>query len=91
MSEASEFLKEHEGITSSRFEENAKNRRENRTWLKWSRMVALALIRYMEEEGINRQALAMKLNVSPQYVSRLMSGKTIVYIPDHIQLNLRKL
>lgn len=64
------FLKTHESASSSRFEENAKWRQENKAWLNWSRNVALSLIEYMERNG-----LAERLNVSPQYVSKILSGK----------------
>ncbi len=75
MSKAIDFLKAHENGTPSRFVENAKFRQENRTWLNWSRQVALSLIRYMEDENLTRQTLAARLNVTPQYVSKLLSGK----------------
>lgn len=69
------FLKTHESASSSRFEENAKWRKENKAWLNWSRNVALSLIEYMERNGLNRNGLAERLNVSPQYVSKILSGK----------------
>ncbi len=74
MSKVIEFLKTHESETPSRFVENAQWRRENRLWLEWSRNVALRLIQYMEANGLNRKDLAERLDVSPQYVSRLLSG-----------------
>ncbi len=75
MTNALETLKNHESDTPSRFVERAGWRRENSTWLAWSRGVALSLIRYMEDENINRNALAERLGVSPQYVSKVLSGK----------------
>ncbi len=75
MSKAIDFLKAHESETPSRFMENAQFRKENKTWITWSREVALLIIRYMEAEGLNRQTLANRLDVSPQYVSKLLSGK----------------
>lgn len=69
------FLKEHESSVPSRFQENAEWRRENREWLKWSRNVALSLVDYMEINGINRNGLAERLGVTPQYVSKMLSGK----------------
>ena len=70
-----DFLKQHESKTPSRYQENAEWRRENREWLKWSRDVALSLIDYMETNGINRNGLAERLGVTPQYVSKILSGK----------------
>ena len=75
MSKAIDLLKSHESATPSFFEENAKWRRENRTWLNWSRDVAVSLINYMETNHINRNGLAERLQVTPQYVSKLLSGK----------------
>lgn len=74
-SKALEFLKSHESETPSRFVENAKWRKENASWLRWSRKVALAIIDYMQENGYKRADIAEKLGVSPQYVSKLLSGK----------------
>ena len=75
MNRAIEFLKKHESISPSYFEENAKWRKENKIWLEWSRSIALSLVEYMEVNGLNRNALAERLNVSPQYISKLLSGK----------------
>jgi transcriptional regulator with XRE-family HTH domain len=74
-SKAIEFLEEHMSETPSRFCENAKWRRENAGWLRWSRQVALSLIDYMQMHGLKRAELAEKLGVTPQYVSKLLSGK----------------
>lgn len=75
MSRTIDFLKQHESNASSRFQENAAWRHENREWLKWSRDVALSLVDYMETNGINRNGLAERLGVTPQYVSKMLSGK----------------
>lgn len=75
MSRTIDFLKKHESNVPSKFQENAEWRRENREWLKWSRNVALSLIDYMEINGINRNGLAERLGVTPQYVSKMLSGK----------------
>lgn len=75
MGTAIDFLKEHESIFPSHFEENAKWRKENKIWLEWSRNIALSLVEYMESNGLNRNGLAERLGVSPQYVSKILSGK----------------
>lgn len=75
MSRTIDFLKQHESKTPSKFQENAEWRRENREWLKWYREVALSLVDYMETNEINRNGLAERLGVTPQYVSRMLSGK----------------
>ena len=75
MSKTINFLKEHESQVPSKFQENAEWRRENREWLRWSRDVALFLVEYMETNGINRNGLAERLEVTPQYISKILSGK----------------
>lgn len=75
MSRTIELMKQHESKTPSRYQENAEWRRENPEWLKWSRDVALSLIDNMETNGINRNGLAERLGVTPQYVSKILSGK----------------
>ena len=70
-----QFLKEHESQVPSKFQENAEWRRDNSEWLRWSRNVALSLVEYMEANGINRNGLAERLDVTPQYVSKILSGK----------------
>ena len=69
------FLEAHAGDTPSQFEADAKWRKENESWLRWSRQLSTALIRYMQDNKIKRAELAQRLEVSPQYVSRLLSGK----------------
>lgn len=71
---ALEFLEAHESATPSRFAEEANRRKENAGWLRWSRQMAVALIGYMQDNGLKRADLAAKLGVSPQYVSKLLSG-----------------
>jgi antitoxin component HigA of HigAB toxin-antitoxin module len=71
-----DFLEAHQSAKPSTFVEDAKWRQENETWLKWSRAVALSIIDYMQENGLTRSDIANKLGVSPQYVSRILSGNT---------------
>lgn len=72
---ALDFLESHKSETPSRFQEQARKRRENASWLQWSRQVALALIDYMQSNKLKRADLATRLEVSPQYVSKLLSGR----------------
>ena len=74
MNNAIEFLKEHESKAPSKFEEEARWRQENEIWLRMSRSVALALIDYMQNNGLSRQQMAGILGVSQQYLSRILSG-----------------
>lgn len=56
-------------------DKNAKWKKENKAWLEWSRNIALSLVKYMGTNGLNRNGLAERLDVSPQYVSKILSGK----------------
>lgn len=71
-----EFLEAHQSEKPSTFIEDAKLRQENEVWLKWSRGVAISIVDYMQENGLSRSDIAAKLGVSPQYVSRILSGNT---------------
>ena len=88
-----ELLEAHESETPSRFASNAAMRLENESWLRWSKQVALSLIDYMETNGLKRTEHAERLNVSPQYVSRLLSGrenlslKSVANINDRLGIN----
>lgn len=74
-SNAVKFLESHQSGEQSTFEADAKWREENKTWLKRSRSVALAIVDYMQDNGLTRNDIAKKLSVSPQYVSKILSGK----------------
>lgn len=88
-----QFLKAHESATLSGFTEEANWRRENARWLRWSRQMAATLMGYMQTHGMKRADLAARLGVSPQYVSRLLSGtenlsfKSIANIEDKLGIS----
>ena len=71
-----DFLEAHKSDKPSTFIEDAKWRQENEAWLKWSRGIALSIVDYMQKNKISRSDIAAKLGVSPQYVSRILSGTT---------------
>jgi ribosome-binding protein aMBF1 (putative translation factor) len=83
-SKAIRFLEEHKAETPSSFVENAIWRKENDEWLQWSRHIALKIVDYMQENGLSRADLAKKLDVSPQYVSKILSGKVTLFISPEI-------
>ena len=71
-----QFLEAHQSEHPSTFTEDARWRQENAVWLKWSRGVAMSIVDYMQENALSRADVAEKLGVSPQYVSRILSGNT---------------
>ena len=72
---AVQFLEAHQSGERSTFVDDAKWRQENASWLKRSRRVAYAIMDYMQENQFSRNDIAEKLGVSPQYVSKILSGK----------------
>jgi len=68
------FLEANQSIQPSTFIEDAQWRQENEVWQKWSRGVALSIIDYMQANDLSRSDIAERLGVSPQYVSRILSG-----------------
>ena len=71
-----DFLEAHKSEQPSTFTEDAKWRQENEVWLKWSRRIALSIVDYMQANSLSRSDIANKLGVTPQYVSRILSGNT---------------
>ena len=72
---AIKFLESHQSGEQSTFEADVQWRKENELWLKRSRNVALAIVDYMQDNALSRNDVAQRLNVSPQYVSKILSGK----------------
>lgn len=92
-SKAIKFLEEHQSDTPSRFAEEAAWRKENAGWLRWSRQLVVTLIGYIQDNGLKRADLAARLGVSPQYVSKLLSGtenlsfKSVANIEDKLGIS----
>ena len=70
-----QFLEANQSGERSTFVDDAKWRRDNASWLKRSRRVAYAIMDYMQKNQFSRNDIAEKLGVSPQYVSKILSGK----------------
>ena len=93
-SKAVQFLEAHQSGERSTFDDDAKWRQENASWLKRSRRVAYAIMDYMQENQFSRDDIAEKLGTSPQYVSKILSGKvnfsfkTISEIEERLGLEL---
>lgn len=74
MSTAIDFLKKHESVSPSHFEENAKWRKENKGWLRYSQMIAMIMLDKMEKLGFTQQMLADRMGCSQQYISKILRG-----------------
>jgi ribosome-binding protein aMBF1 (putative translation factor) len=93
-SKAIQFLEANQSGDRSTFVDDAKWRQENETWLRRSRRVALAIMDYMQDCNLSRNDVAKKMGVTPQYVSRILSGKmnftfkTISVIEEYLDIQL---
>lgn len=79
----------------SKYLDNASIRIKNKKWLKYSSNIARRILSAIEDiEGMNQVSLAEKLNVSPQYVSKIVSGRenlsleTIAKFSDALEVEL---
>ncbi|MEI7502686.1 MAG: helix-turn-helix transcriptional regulator [Paludibacter sp.] len=78
----------------SKWLEEAKWRRENRSWLKRSQAVAIKVLSTLRERGLSQKDLAEKLSVSPQQVNKWLKGKenftfeTVSKIEDALTIQL---
>jgi transcriptional regulator with XRE-family HTH domain len=60
---------------SEKSRREAEYRHENRDWLRKSAQIAFAVRRELRKQGLSQQVLAQRMNVSPQYVGKLLKGK----------------
>lgn len=94
MREIVEKLSAHASRRPTRWHEAARQRRENREWLRHSRQIAMLMLDAMEALGLSQKALAERLGCSQQYVSRLLKGsenlsiETITKIEDALGIRI---
>ena len=87
-------LEAHEVKTN--WMEHALWRRENHRWLRYSGVIAMAVIKRLNELKISQKELAEKMKCSPQYISKLLKGSenltldTISKLEDCLNLDLVK-
>ena len=70
----SEYLESHQSETSSKWREEAEWRRENKTWLIYSKRIAVMLLSYMKREHLTQSAMAERMHCTQQYVSKILKG-----------------
>ncbi|TDW96999.1 helix-turn-helix transcriptional regulator [Dinghuibacter silviterrae] len=54
---------------------DAKYRRENREWLRKSAVIAVRVLDALKAQGLSQKELAERMNVSPQQISKIVSGQ----------------
>ena len=89
-----QILEANEVCTNWR--KGAEWRRENKSWLKYSRFIALKVLHRLDEVKMTQRHLAEQLNCSPQYVSKLLKGnanmtlETISKLEELLNIDLVK-
>ena len=75
MSTIEEKLRKHAPATPSRWREKAEWRNQNKSWLRFSQLVAIQMLEKMDVEGLTQKVLAERLGCSQQYVSKILKGQ----------------
>ena len=85
MTNKEKFLKLVEGHDSE-FLEQLEYRIKNRTMLRESQKIALKVLLKLDELGWSQKKLAEKMNVSPQQINKIVSGKENLTLTTIINL-----
>ena len=94
MSEAIEYLKQHESATPSKWKANAQWRKDNERWLKYARFITIRTMQAMDEQGITQKMLSERMGCTQQYISNLLKGssnmtlETIARIEDALEIDI---
>ena len=94
MSTIEERLHEHAPETPSKWREKAEWRQKNKSWLRYSQLIAIKMLEKMNELGLTQKALAERMNCSQQYISKVLRGQenlsieTICKIKDALDIEL---
>lgn len=75
MGKSLDRLKELAAGKMSSWKEEANWYRQNSGWLKQSSKIAFRILSELDEKGLSQKELALRMNVSPQYVSKIVKGK----------------
>lgn len=59
---------------------------ENTVWKSKAASIALTVLALLDEQGISKQELAVRMNVKPQYVSRIVKGKANITLETLVKL-----
>ena len=89
-----EKLQKFASPTPSKWREEAEFRVANKSWLRYSQMIAMKMLDRMEELGLTQKQLAAMMGCSQQYVSKVLKGQenlsleTLCKIEDALGLHL---
>lgn len=79
-----------DALTSARqsgWLEKAKNRQKNEAWLHVSFKIALKILRILRERNMTQKDLAVSLQVTPQYVNKILKGQENLSLDTILKLN----
>ena len=75
MGKSLDRLKELAAGNMSSWQEEAHWYRQNSGWLKRSSKIAFRILSELDEKGLSQRELAFRMDVSPQYVSKIIKGR----------------
>ena len=94
MKTTTEKLRAYASPSPSRWREEAEERMENKSWLRYSQMIAMKMLDKMEAIGMTQKILAERMGCSQQYISKILKGRenlsleTLAKIEDALELRL---
>ena len=68
-------LEADQSDSPSHWREEAEYRRENKSWMRYSQRIAMAILDKMEQSHLTQKALAERMGCSQQYVSKILKGR----------------
>ncbi len=75
MTQNIERLREVAKPRSEEAKNKARQRREDRDWLRMSQDIAISILGYLRRSGTTKKELADKMGVAPAYISKLVKGQ----------------
>lgn len=94
MKDVVDKLREHASPTPSKLREVCEFLDKNESWLRYSRHVAITMLKKMDELGMTQKQLAEKMNCSQQYISKILKGRenlsleTLCKIEDALNIRI---
>ena len=67
-------------------QEDIRFRNENKAWLRESKTIAVKVLKALKEQGLSQKDLAEKMDVSPQYINKLVKGKENFTLETQVKL-----
>lgn len=94
MKDTLDRLEKFSSTTPSGWKAEAEERQANKSWLRYSQMIAMKMLDKMEALGLTQKMLAERMGCSQQYVSKILRGRenlsleTLCKIEDALDLRL---